>query len=60
MSNPQPAANQKSKHQKQAPDRDKEQSENSGVLGFGLLQPFDKANGREQAERASAQANKKK
>src|ERR1700719_2820420 len=53
----QPAANQEPQNQKQAPDRKEKQGQNSGVLGLGLQQPFDDADGRQQADRASGQAN---
>ena len=53
---PQLAADQKSQHQKQAPDRKEEQGQNSGDLRFGLQQPPDHPNRREQADRAAGQA----
>jgi hypothetical protein len=53
---PQPASNQKSEHQNQAPHRKEKQGQDSGVLRLGLQQPFDDANGRKQADRASGQA----
>ena len=40
----QPASDQKAQREKQAPNGKEKQGQNSGVLGFGLQQPFDDTN----------------
>jgi len=40
-------------HDETAPDWKKEQSQNACILRFGLHEPFDRADGREQADRAA-------
>jgi hypothetical protein len=51
----QPAADQQTEHHHEAPDRKEEQGQDSSILRFGLQQPFEDANRRDQAERAAGQ-----
>jgi hypothetical protein len=51
-----PPPDQQPHHDKTTPDRKEEEGQDSRILRFGLHEPFDYADGREQADPAAGKA----